>query len=210
MARKAPTMTSTARSTSSIPAATGGSGRGPGSNTKPGLTLLEVVIVLVIGTLIIGGTAAVMTFSSDEYALKKAAREIEALAKRARATATLKQIPYALEFSPGLVRLMPLAEALGTAVPADELFVPVEGEEGPPPEAVRWELSLDNGMQARLRRWDSEDWIAIAEGERQLWRFDPDGLCEPIGVGLALEGGQLDMNFNPLTAAISRSTYEAQ
>lgn len=167
--------------------------------------------MLVIGTLLIGGTAAVMTFSSDEYALKKASREVEALAKRARATSSLKQIPYALEFTPGLVRLMPLAEALGSVEPADELFErPTEDEPAPESKAVRWELSLDNGMQARLRRWDSEEWLAIAEGEREIWRFDPDGLCEPIGVELTLEGGRLGMTFNPLTAAISQSTYESR
>lgn len=204
-------MTSIARPTSSSAALGRGPGRGVGLGIKPGLTLLEVVIVLVIGTLIIGGTAAVMTLSSDEHALKKASREIESLAKRARATATLKQIPYALEFTPGMVRLMPLAEALGDEWMDQERFERAEpDEDAPEPEAVRWELSLDNGMESRLRRWDSEDWIVIDQGERQLWRFDPDGLCEPIGVELLLEGGRVDMNFNPLTAAISETTYEAR
>lgn len=204
-------MTSTARPTSSLMAAGGGPCRMAGHGGKPGLTLLEVVIVLVIGTLIIGGTAAVMTFSSDEYALKKASREVEALAKRARATATLKQIPYVLEFSPGMVRLMPLAEALKGESMDPQRFGDADSEEGDPEaEAVRWELSLDNGMQSRLRRWDSEDWIELERGERQLWRFDPDGLCEPIELELSLEGGRIGMTFNPLTAAISETSYQEQ
>ena len=175
---------------------------------KPGLTLLEIVIVLVIGTLMIGGVAGIMAFSSDEYALKKASREVESLAKRARTTAVLKQSPYALEFTPGMVRLMPLAEALGGD--ENEIEHLEDGEEKPDSGAVRWELSLDNGMQSQIRRWDTENWVEIQNEERQIWRFDPDGLCEPIALELWLEGGRVYMEFNPLTAAISDTNYQSQ
>ena len=183
------------------------------SRLRPGFTLLEIVIVLLIVALVLGGAVGVMTLSSDEYALKKAAREVEGMAKRARATSVLKQTPYALEFTPGMVRLMPLSEALG-----DELLEELDllrdddlGEEDAGEQAaVRWELSLDNGMQSQLRRWDSDEWIEISDGERQLWRFDPNGLCEPIGLELWLDDGRIFMEFNPLTGAINETIYQNQ
>ncbi len=94
-ARKAPKMTSTARNCS----------------PRAGFTLLEIVIVLAIASLVMGGAVGLMMFSSDEQALRKASGEIELLAKRARTTAILQQTPYALEFREGIVRMMPLAQA---------------------------------------------------------------------------------------------------
>ncbi|MDX1680543.1 MAG: prepilin-type N-terminal cleavage/methylation domain-containing protein [Akkermansiaceae bacterium] len=177
-------------------------------HSKPGLTLLEIVMVLVIGAMILGGVATVITFSSDEAAIKKATRELESLAKRARATATLKQVPYALEFTPGMVRMMPWAEAVGDDRLAAERMEREQWEDGPAPDAVRWELSLDNGMQSRLRRWGSEEWVEMSQGQRELWRFDPNGICEPLTVELWLEEGRMSMEFNPLTAAISDNIYQ--
>ena len=151
---------------------------------QAGFTLVEIVIVLVVAAVILGGAIGVLAFSSDEYALKKASREVESMAKRARTTAILKQTPYALEFKSGMVRMMPLAEALDEdMLEAEEMGFDDE-DAVQNSQAVRWELSLDNGMQAQLRRWDSSDWILMEKDERQLWRFDPDGLCEPIGLEL--------------------------
>jgi len=180
------------------------------SEAKSGFTLLEIVIVLVISAIILGGAIGLMTFSSDEYALKKASREVESMAKRARATAILKQIPYALEFSAGMVRMMPLSEAMDEELlKAQDLER--EFEDGNTNSAaVHWELSLDNGMQSRLRRWDSDSWVVMEDGERQLWRFDPDGLCEPITLELWLEDGRIAMEFNPLSAAINEVQYLSQ
>ena len=177
---------------------------------RQGFTLVEIVIVLVIAAVILGGAITVMAFSSDEYALKKASRELESMAKRARTTAILKQTPYALEFTPGMVRLMPLSEFLNEELlEAEGYELDEEGEEQVS-EAVRWELSLDNGMQSQMRRWDSNEWIVMEKDERQLWRFDPDGLCEPIGLELWLEDGRISMEFNPLTAAINEVTYRSE
>jgi len=164
----------------------------------------------LIAALVIGGTAGMMVFSSEEYALKKASRELEGMAKRARATAILKQTPYALEFSPGMVRLMPWAEAAGETVLITDAL-PTTDEDGHPPElaaAVYWELSLDNGMRTELRRWDSERWASIEEGGRELWRFDPNGLSEPLGVRLWLKQSTCEMKFHPLSAAIDQSEID--
>lgn len=183
------------------------------SGSRPAFTLLEIVIVLLISAVVFGGAAGIMVFSSDEYNLKKASREVESMAKRARATAVLKQIPYALEFSPGMVRLMPWSEAVGEEGFEEVEELPEVDQDDQDKEvdpAVRWELSLDNDMQSQIRRWDSDEWIVLEDGERQFWRFDPNGLCEPIGLELWLESGRISMEFNPLTAAINEIYYESR
>ena len=75
---------------------------------SPGFSLLEIVMVLTIACMVMGGAVGLMIYSSDEHALRKSSGEIELLAKRARTTAILKQTPYALELRQGIVKLLPL------------------------------------------------------------------------------------------------------
>ena len=164
-----------------------------------GFSLTEIVIALMIAGLVLGGAVGVMTYSSDEHALKKAAGEMEMMAKRARAAAILQQTPYALEFRQGVVRMMPWAQAA-----ADR------GDEEIPMRAESWELSLDNGMTARVRRWNSDEWVGARENSSEIWRFDPNGLCEPIGVELKLKESSALLEFNLLTGAIREAEYRVQ
>ena len=71
------------------------------TESRRGFTLLEIVIVLAIAAVIMGGAVGMMVYSSDERVLRDASGEIEMLAKRARTTAILQQTPYALEFRQG-------------------------------------------------------------------------------------------------------------
>jgi type II secretion system protein H len=193
-ARKAPKMTLTARNCS----------------PRSGFTLLEIVIVLVIASLVMAGAVGLMTYSSDEQALRKATGEIEMLAKRARTTAILQQTPYALEFRQGVVRMMPLAQSgrsekkpLGGRRRAAE---PVVDEGG----GNRWELSLDNGMQMMIQRWNSEAWLPTAKDAIHVWRFDPNGLCEPISIRLNIDKSWMSAAFHPLTARLRDSQFETR
>ncbi len=44
----------------------------------------------------------------------------------------------------------------------------------------------------------------------QIWRFDSDGLCEPISVQYVMDNSYLRNTFHPLTAAISDTEFEAK
>lgn len=179
------------------------------SDRTAGFTLLEIVIVLTIAAVIMGGAVGLMVYSSDERLLRKASGEIEMLAKRARTTAMLQQTPYALEFREGMVRMMPLAQAGrvekrtvgGHRIGGD----PVEDEGG-----ERWELPLDNGMQVAIRRWNSDALLPTVKDIVHVWRFDPNGLCEPVSVRLMLDSSWIEDTFHPLTAAIRDSQLEAR
>jgi hypothetical protein len=40
------------------------------------------------------------------------------------------------------------------------------------------------------------------------WRFDPDGLCEPITIRLSLEDSYAQDTYHPLTASVTDSEFE--
>jgi hypothetical protein len=142
--------------------------------------------------------------------LRKASGEIETLAKRARMTAILHQTPYALEFREGIVRMMPLAQA-GRVEKKTAGGHTIGGDtEAKDDGGVRWELTLDNGMQVAVRRWNSDSWLPTVKDTIHVWRFDPNGLCEPLSIRLNLEKSWMTDSFHPLTGAIRESDYQIQ
>lgn len=195
MAWKTPAMTSAARMN---------------KRAARGFTLLEIVIVLLIASILIGGAVGVMVYSSDERALRNASGEIELMAKRARATAVLFQTPYALEFREGIVRLMPLAEA-GRIEKRTALGNEIGGETVDTGAAERWEYPLEPGIEAFVRRWNSSEWLeARGDNSVHVWRFDPTGLCEPLGVRLTVNESWIEDTYHPLSASIRDSQMEAR
>nr|MCU0749294.1 prepilin-type N-terminal cleavage/methylation domain-containing protein [Akkermansiaceae bacterium] len=107
---------------------------------RAGFTLIEIVMVLGIAAIVMGGAVGMMIYSSDERVLRDASGEIEMLAKRARTTSILQQTPYALEFREGIVRLMPLAQA-GRDEKKTALGNNVGGTEVDSEGGERWEFA---------------------------------------------------------------------
>lgn len=175
-----------------------------------GFTLLEIVIVLAIAAVVMGGAVGFMIFSSDERALRNASGEIELLAKRARTTAILQQTPYALEFREGVVRMLPLAQAgqdEKRTAGGKRIGGVIEEE---PQNVENRSYQLDDSMQISVKRWDSNAWLPTLKNSIHIWRFDPDGLCEPISIRLALENSWAEDTYHPLTATIRESLLEAR
>jgi prepilin-type N-terminal cleavage/methylation domain-containing protein len=179
--------------------------------TKPrrGFTLIEIVMVLAIAAIVVSGAVGLMIFSSDERALRNASGEIELLAKRARTIAILNQTPYALEFREGTVRLLPFAQAgMDLKKEMSSRRGDDEAEEGSVDESRQ--VNLDGGLQVAIRRWNSEEWLGTVKKNVHVWRFDPDGLCEPISIRLSLDKSWSEDTYHPLTATISDSQLEAR
>jgi prepilin-type N-terminal cleavage/methylation domain-containing protein len=173
-----------------------------------GFTLIEIVMVLAIAAIIMGGAVGMMVFSSDEHALRNASGEIELLAKRARTIAILHQTPYALEFREGVVRLLPLAQA-GRIERRTAGGHRVGGE--PVGQAgEHQQYALEGGMTVSIRRWDSDVWLGTNKNSIHVWRFDPTGLCEPISVRLNLSKAWSEDSYHPLTATIRETNLEAR
>ena len=168
-------------------------------------------MVLAIAGVVMGGAMGLMLFSSDERALRNASGEIELMAKRARTIAILHQTPYALEFREGRVKLLPFAQA-----GRDEKKLSrrnrdrVEEAEPSGPASENRQFKLQDGMSLSVRRWNSDKWFTTVKDNFQVWRFDPDGLCEPISIRLELNKSWALDTFHPLTATISDSELEAK
>jgi type II secretion system protein H len=175
---------------------------------KQGFTLIEIVMVLAIAAVVMGGAVGLMIYSSDERTLRDASGEIELLAKRARVTSILHQTPYALEFREGSVRLMPLAETGRNDGSAFKNRGETVSAEGVADESRQ--ITLGNGVDVSIRRWNSDAWLGTAKNSVHVWRFDPDGLCEPLSVRLTLDKSWMEDSYHPLTATIRESQLETR
>jgi type II secretion system protein H len=174
-----------------------------------GFTLIEVVIVLVIAAVVVSGALTLVVRSSVEPQLKDASGEIELLAKRARMSAILKQTPYALEIREGVVRMMPLAAA-GQDEKRTAGGHRIGGEPVSNPEGNYQEYQLKHGMKISVRRWNSEEWFTTLKDVVHVWRFDPNGLCEPLTIRLNLEKSWSEDTYHPLTATIRDTQMEVK
>ena len=176
------------------------------TDLRRGFTLIELVVVLAIAAVVMGGAVGLMVYSSDEHALRRASGEIELLAKRARVTSMLHQTPYALEFRADRVRMLPLAEAGRPLRKSKKRDVEVQSDAS----ATREEFRIKSDMSLFVRRWDSKQWLDTVKEDVHIWRFDPEGLCEPLSVKLVLDQSWSADTFEPLTAAIRESEIEAR
>ncbi len=176
---------------------------------RQGFSLLEIVMVLALAAIIMGGALGMMTYASDEHALRNTSGAIELLAKRARTTAILKQTPYALEFRQGSVRMLPLAEA-GRDEQTTAGGHHIGGERVKRAGEQNAQVGLAAGMEVLIRRWNSSEWLATERRTIHIWRFDPTGLSEPITVRLVLKTSWQEDTYHPLTATISESQAESR
>lgn len=168
---------------------------------KPGFTLLEIVIVLALAAVLIGGAVGFMVFSSDERALRDASGQLEVLAKKARTKAILNQIPYAIIFRAGTAELMPFGQA-----PKTDSLNPDS-----PDDTTSVLVTFPEDMQISVLRWNSGNkWITIQNDITQVWRFDPEGLSEPLGIRYQLENSWQQDTYHPLTATIHTTEIEAR
>ncbi|MES2997260.1 MAG: prepilin-type N-terminal cleavage/methylation domain-containing protein [Verrucomicrobiota bacterium] len=174
---------------------------------RAGFTLLEIVIVITIAAVVLAGAVGMMVFSTDERILGNASGEVELLAKRARVTAMLKQTPYALEFREGVVRLLPLALAgMDEKETAGGRAIGGETEEPSATEFAEYPIPAEIGLS--VRRWNSEKWLPAHKNAIHIWRFDPNGINEPLAVRFATGESWLEDTFHPLTATIRDTRSE--
>ena len=173
-----------------------------------GFTLIEIIMVLAIAALVIGGAMGLMVYSSDERNLRKTSGKIEYMAKQARTMSILHQTPYALEFSEKGIQLMPLAQ---TGMGGKGAVSSRKQEPIPDPAASSEDRHTDitNGMTLSMRRWNSSEWLTTSKNA-QCWRFDPDGICEPISIRLSLGNSWAEDTYHPLTATIRDSQLEVR
>lgn len=176
-----------------------------------GFTLLEIVIVLAVSALIIGGAITTVILSSSERKLKNASSEIELLAKKARTAAILHQTPYAIQFRPGTVDILPFAEtaeinrttALGNEIGGTAV-------DDPSRRTLHDSIEIDPEILLTVRHWNTNEYKAPSENQIPIWRFDPDGLSEPLTIRLTIGESYAQDTYHPLTATVADSELEAK
>jgi prepilin-type N-terminal cleavage/methylation domain-containing protein len=179
-----------------------------------GFTLLELVIVMALIGLAMGGAITLFINNSAERRLRNISGDIELLAKRARAVAMVQQTPYAITFTAHEASLGPLVEA--GLQPAERQMKQLREDEAVADGLmesrflpVRDSLSLEE-MELSIRRWGAVNWLPMLRQDPLVWRFDPKGMCEPMGVKLEYPDGWIELEFHPLTAGIRDRTMEAR
>lgn len=181
---------------------------------RRGFTLLEMVFVLALIGIAMGGAITFFVVSSSERQLKGAAKDIELLSQKARAISLIQQIPYAITVSEGNLRMGPLVEAGFSERDllereAYENSIMQNGEARPKFSPVRTDLDL-SAFAVSIRRWGGSQYQPMRRADPEVWRFDPNGLCEPIGLRLEYEDGWIEMEFHPLSATIRDQSMEAR
>ncbi|MFT4175762.1 MAG: prepilin-type N-terminal cleavage/methylation domain-containing protein [Luteolibacter sp.] len=175
------------------------------NDLRGGFTLLEIVIVLALSAMIVGGAIGLMVYSSDERALRDASSQIEVLAKKARTKAILKQRPYAIVFHAGTASLAPFGPRGSSSAASSH-----DGTTEEEPE-LNPVVTLPEDMQLSILRWNTgEKWIRIQHDATQIWRFDPEGLSEPIGIRYQIGQSWQQDTYHPLTATIQTTESEAR
>lgn len=176
---------------------------------RGGFTIIEIVMVLAIAAIVAAGGIGLMVSSADERELSRVSGEIELMAKQARTKAVLQQTPYAMEFSEDGIRVLPLAQAIEAAEKSSS-----RGKKKTPPKegesSGKGPLVLEEKMSVSIRRWRSDVLLTTSKSAVHLWRFDPDGLCEPLSVHLTCNKSWSEDSYHPLTATISESQLEAK
>lgn len=176
--------------------------------------MLEMVIVLALIGMAMGGAITMFIVTSSERQLKSAAADLELLSKKARSIAMVQQRPYAITFFDNSARLSPLAEAGYTDEELEERLELEQdamdsGMAAPKFPPVRETLTLDQ-FALSVRRWGAVNFVPMLRNDPQVWRFDPNGICEPMTVRIDYDDGWMEMDFHPLSAGIRDSSMEAR
>lgn len=179
-----------------------------------GFTLLEIVFVMALIGIAMGGVITYMVSSSSERVLKGAAKDIELMTQKARAVAILQQIPYAITVTEGRLRMGPLVEAGYSDRDLEdrqryEQELQESGATMPKFSPIRDDLDLSQ-FAVSIRRWGGVQYRPMRRADPEVWRFDPNGLCEPIGLRLEYEDGWIEAEFHPLSASIREQFMEAR
>lgn len=184
-------------------------GGGQSPRRRGGFTLLEIVIVLSLSGLIVGGSLAIMNGRSSEQRLVEVSGKLEDLARRARTIAVVQQTPYVVALTEEGFFLHPWVEDGLDEAEVAQLDLQL-AETGVRRKPMRDKVLLDEDFTFEVMRWGTTRWSPLSRGARQVWRFDPNGLCEPITVKFEFPDGWIQQEYHPLTASVREEEMEAR
>lgn len=180
--------------------------------SKPGMTLLEVVIAMSLIAVLSGLGMVKYANGADERTLRETVARVEAMASRGHAMAILHQKPFWLRLEEGKL-ILAGADLESRDVSADEDDYSFDRRRDDERENVRHEIiydTLTTEALVGLRRWGAKEtaWQFPEEKEVITWSFQSSGLCEPVAFRIELGESWVVMHMHPLTARIEEEEME--
>ena len=167
-----------------------------------GFTLLEIVFVLsMIAILVTWLTVSLSTVESEQK-LRDAASRIELLAKRGLSIAVMQQRPYQLTITASSVSIAP-RYALG---PDEAVYMENEQDEAGGESLSFDDITasevIDADVSYEIKRWQSDDWVALEGDKRIVITLNPIGLIEPFMIRCSMGESWIMHELHPLTAGV--------
>jgi prepilin-type N-terminal cleavage/methylation domain-containing protein len=151
-----------------------------------GFTLMEVTMVLLIMSILVGYMAFAFSSLDRNQSLNESAAELEKLAHQASRSSTVLDREFRIRFKP--------RQFYALEHSPDDFGVYREVD----PQHF-W--ALPPKVKLQIRRWGEKSW-ANPEGEGDDWIFSPSGISEPLSVRLTMENAFVELDFNPLTGTV--------
>ena len=152
--------------------------------------MLEVMIVLVIITLLLGISVMSIQGVNDQQTMRTPALELQRMAREAVRRAGMYEETQVITFEKNAFIIRYKSDAKAVA-DADSKTI--------------WQRRIDipANMRMSIQRWGKTDWTPAA-GQR--WVVQPSGLCEPLAVRFEMGNSVVALRFNPLTGGVAEET----
>lgn len=162
-------------------------------------TLMEMLVALAIVGIIISASVIGVGSLNDERNLRAPLNELRILGKRAWARSMEEQRSWQIKILPDRFVLEPKQP-----VQADDLkmFKEVDAQMGRGNGLDSYKI--DPEIRIEVRHWGETEWHAPRP---DAWVFEHSGLCEPINVRFISEFATIEVNFDPLTAAVASEEF---
>ena len=147
------------------------------AKTSAGFTLVEVCVAMAIGLLVLGVATLGISGVRAEHELQRTAAQVETLVRQTLRDALVTQRPLWLGlYGDGLSSLSDVADK-------EEVFL--DGK-----------LLVCRAGEKSYR----------APEKDEAWLFSAGGLCEPMSLRIECEKGNIEIDFDPLTACARRKS----
>ena len=164
-------------------------------------TLMEMLVALAIISVIVAGGFVATRSLNEERTLRAPLNELRLMAKKAWQQSMQEQRAWQIVLRKDKIIIQPKQAVL----PEDQkLFKDADAQlnRGPGVESY----DIDPEVRMEVKHWNEESWH---DPRPDIWLFEHSGLCEPISVRFITDYAVVSVQFDPLTAAVTNETFEA-
>lgn len=164
-------------------------------------TLMEMLVALAIISVIVAGGFVATRSLNEERTLRAPLNELRLMAKKAWQQSMQEQRAWQIVLRKDKIIIQPKQAVL----PEDQkLFKDADAQlnRGPGVESY----DIDSEVRMEVKHWNDD---SFHDPRPDVWLFEHSGLCEPISVRFITDYAVISVQFDPLTAAVTNETFEA-